>query len=61
MKTKQFCAEIRAAGCYIIRRGGNHDIWYSPITGRRWPIGRHESQEMPSGTERKAREVLGVQ
>lgn len=60
MKTRQFCAEIRAAGCYIIRSGGNHDIWYSPMTGRKWPIGRHGSQELPSGTERKAREVLGV-
>jgi mRNA interferase HicA len=60
MKTRQFQAELRAAGCYILRHGGNHDIWFSPKTGKKWAVSRHGSQELPSGTERKAREILGL-
>ena len=29
----------RAAGCTLIRHGkGDHDIWESPISGRRFPV-----------------------
>lgn len=30
MKYNQFFAELTAAGCYVLRHGANHDIWYSP-------------------------------
>ncbi|MBQ7157674.1 MAG: type II toxin-antitoxin system HicA family toxin [Bacteroidaceae bacterium] len=59
MKTKQFCLEAIAHGCYVKRHGSNHDIWYSPITGKTFAIPRHGSQKLPKGLERKAREVLG--
>ena len=27
---------LKANGCYFLRRGkGDHDIWYSPITGHK--------------------------
>ncbi|MBK5964136.1 hypothetical protein CCR95_08565 [Thiocystis minor] len=30
---------LRAAGCTLIRHGkGDHDIWESPISGRRFPV-----------------------
>ncbi len=30
---------LRAAGCTLVRHGkGDHDIWESPITGRRFPV-----------------------
>ncbi len=29
MKTSELTKLLVAAGCYIIRRGGNHDIWFS--------------------------------
>ena len=30
---------LRAAGCTLVRRGkGDHDIWFSPITERRFPV-----------------------
>lgn len=26
-------------GCHFVRRGkGDHDIWYSPLTGRTFPV-----------------------
>ena len=60
MKQKEFCAELLSAGCRIIRHGASHDIWYSPITGRKWALPRHVSHELAVGTEKKARKVLGV-
>lgn len=31
--------QLRAAGCVLIRHGkGDHDIWESPITKRRFPV-----------------------
>ena len=30
---------LRDRGCYFERSGrGDHEIWYSPITGRRFPV-----------------------
>ena len=30
---------LRAQGCYFERPGsGDHEIWYSPITQRRFPV-----------------------
>jgi len=30
---------LQEAGCYFVRRGkGDHDIWYSPITDRNFPV-----------------------
>jgi hypothetical protein len=30
---------LRAHGCYVERPGkGDHEIWYSPITQRRFPV-----------------------
>lgn len=30
--------KLKAAGCYYVRPGGNHEIWYSPITGKNFPV-----------------------
>ena len=30
---------LREAGCTFVRAGkGSHEIWHSPITGRRFPV-----------------------
>jgi predicted RNA binding protein YcfA (HicA-like mRNA interferase family) len=30
---------LKTAGCCFVRRGkGDHDIWESPISGRRFPV-----------------------
>ncbi|MGE0717550.1 MAG: type II toxin-antitoxin system HicA family toxin [Alphaproteobacteria bacterium] len=30
---------LRAGGCYLVRQGkGSHEIWHSPLTGRRFPV-----------------------
>ncbi|WP_314381142.1 type II toxin-antitoxin system HicA family toxin [Segatella buccae] len=58
MKFSEFYRELIAAGCYVIRKGGEHNVWYSPKTKRKHSVGRHPSQEVPTGTLRKARRVL---
>jgi hypothetical protein len=30
---------LRQAGCWLVRHGkGSHEIWYSPITRRNFPV-----------------------
>jgi hypothetical protein len=30
---------LKQAGCYFVRKGrGDHEIWQSPISGKRFPV-----------------------
>ena len=60
MKYSELEAELTAAGCWVIRKGGNHLIWYSPITDKKFPLGHHGSKEVPPPTERSVRRLSGV-
>jgi len=60
MKYSELIAALIAAGCYIARHGANHDIWYSPITQKKFPVPRHESHEVPKGTDRSIRKAAGI-
>lgn len=43
---------LRKSGCRFVRHGkGDHDIWYSPLTGRSFPVdtkikSRHTANEI---------------
>ena len=52
--------EFKKAGCYKYDEGGNHEWWYSPITNNNFQMGRHNQQEVPSGTEKILRRQAGV-
>ncbi len=41
---------VKEYGCQLDRSGRNHDIFYSPITGRKFPVGRHGKEEVKTGT-----------
>lgn len=60
MKYSELMAELKAAGCYLSTHGGNHDMWYSPITGRKFPVPRHQSHEIPKSTEKSIRKLAGI-
>lgn len=61
MKTKQFVRGLKAAGCSLVRHGGGHDVWYSPITGKTRVIPRHDSQEVPTGLLKSLKkDLLGL-
>lgn len=50
MKTSQLVRQLNRAGCFVVRHGGNHDVWYSPITGLKCPVPRHGSREVAQKT-----------
>ena len=38
--SRQLKAILKEAGCRFVRQGkGDHEIWYSPITGRYFVVG----------------------
>jgi len=41
LKRNQFIKELVRKGCYLKRRGGQHDIYANPKNGRIVPIPRH--------------------
>ena len=49
MKISELIKILKKNGCYKERSGGNHDIWYSPITKRLFQVPRHSSQEAGTG------------
>lgn len=50
MKASEVKKKLKKAGCYKLREGKNHEIWYSPITNKKFPISRHDSEEMKPKT-----------
>jgi len=49
-------ALLRANGCVFVRHGkGDHDIWFSPITGRRFVVdGDIRSKHTANGVLKQA-------
>jgi mRNA interferase HicA len=41
VKRRELIAKLESAGCTLLRRGGKHDIFHNPKTGRSQPIPRH--------------------
>ena len=50
MTTTELLKLLKKNGCTFIRNGGRHDIYFSPITGKQFPVGRHNKEEVPNGT-----------
>lgn len=61
MKFGEFKTEMEDAGCRFDHEGGNHEIWYSPITDTYYPVPRHDSQDMGKKLEHRLRKLSGVQ
>ena len=60
MKTSELTAALLNAGCYILRNGSRHDIWFSPITNCKFPVPRHGAKEIPNGTEKSIKKQAGI-
>lgn len=52
--------QLKKSGCWILREGSNHEIWYSPITGKQFPVGRHTKEEVPRGTLNSIKNAAGL-
>ncbi len=44
MKTSELLKILKKNGCYLIRHGRSHDIWFSPITNRQFSVPRHKDE-----------------
>lgn len=52
--------ELRKIKCRIVREGANHTMWYSPLTGRTFPVSRHKTEEVPAGTLKSIKQDAGL-
>ena len=41
MKRRDLISQLEKSGCYLIRRGGKHDIYHNPNNGKTEPVPRH--------------------
>ena len=61
MKYSELEKLMKKAGCYILKEGGNHTIWYSPSTGKKFPVSRHRTEEVPAGTLKSIKKAAGIE
>lgn len=60
MKYSELKRILRKRGCVFDHSGGNHDIWFSPITGKKFPVARHDSQEVAPSTFKQIKQQAGI-
>jgi predicted RNA binding protein YcfA (HicA-like mRNA interferase family) len=61
MTHNELFKRLRKAGCFIVRHGGRHDLWFSPVTGKQKPVPRHGTKEIPIGLLKNLeKELLGL-
>lgn len=60
MKYSELTKLLKRIGCYVIRHGANHDIWYSPLTGKQFPLPRHSSADVKTGTYNNIKKDAGL-
>jgi mRNA interferase HicA len=41
MKLRKLIKHLESAGCFLLRQGGNHSIFYNPSNGRISSVPRH--------------------
>ena len=61
MKASELKKLLRENGCYIHREGTNHEIWFSPITGKKFPVPRHDVKEIATGTVSSIKRSAGIE
>lgn len=60
MKVSEVVRMLKASGCYVYRRGANHDIWYSPVTGKMFPVSRHKTEDLKHKTFESIKSKAGI-
>lgn len=59
MKQKDLIKILKRNKCYIVRHGSNHDIWYSTISNKQFPLPRHKT-EIKVGTLKNILKEAGI-
>lgn len=60
MKVSELKKQLRIIGCYVLRNGNNHEIWYSPVTKQKFTVPRHNAKELPTGTANNIKRQAGL-
>ena len=55
MNAGELKRKLKKIGCYKHHEGKRHEMWYSPITGKQFPVSRHDGQEIATGTLKSKR------
>lgn len=50
MKCSELKKILKQNGCYKVSEGSNHEIWFSPVSEIKFPVGRHNNQDVRKGT-----------
>ena len=60
MRVSEFRKAIKKIGCSKILEGGDHEIWYSPITKEYFRLSRDRNKDLTPETENKLRKLAGL-
>lgn len=60
MKNSELLKMLKKAHCFLLRHGTNHDIWYSPRTGKQFAVPRHKT-ELKIGTVKNILKDAGIE
>lgn len=60
MKYTELERKLKKAGCYFLQNGKRHPIWFSPITGLKFELSYHASEEVKQGTLKSISKISGV-
>lgn len=61
MKYSELEKLLTQAGCYVLKEGANHTIWFSPSTQKKFPVGRHKTEDVPKGTLNSIKRAAGIE
>ncbi len=59
MKGAELIKLLKRYNCYMLRHGTRHDIWFSPITNRQFPVPRHKD-DIKTGTVKSILKDAGI-
>jgi predicted RNA binding protein YcfA (HicA-like mRNA interferase family) len=60
MKYNELYKKLRKAGCFLLHHGARHDLWVNPRNGKQSWVGRHGTEEVPTGTLKSIYQELGL-
>lgn len=60
MKYSELEKKLKPFGCHWVENGSRHPIWKSPITGLKFAMSYHGSEEVKQGTLKNILKTAGV-
>jgi len=60
VKVSEMKRLLRKAKCFKSFEGTKHEMWFSPVTGQKFPVPRHDSQELKKGTAERILKDAGL-